>query len=412
MSVNQAPRTLLSLPAEVKQNILSYLLCAEEPFAIYNARRIRKSHIEIQVLYTCHDLYGHGRLVLYRQNWFSITRLSNDEDHWLAKLSSQNVASLSRVETSINSHGDNFQNAMHFHQRRAESAELVQRYIEVLALLRVPITPSTGLRHLRVECDYLSDPVDLATLMRALVTIPQLLTLELKLAAVPMVWALYLNQRLRIPVSFRSTRFFYWDPIKMFKRLEHSMRLCKRFEVQPADKLPEDWVNSDAYRAIVVPTFTDNDWQVPVIDPNHYGTFYDFIGWDWWTGIVHEPHKFRPTSDLPTSDVPTHTLSSVLSGVESRMAEEDLVSGRYTASEYHAKEYELVSQQHGYLQSVWNEFKGMGLLERKAAQGHEDRVIDGSIRSSASLVNIMRSYRSQSASQFIGLGYDDIVPSG
>ena len=409
MSANEAPRTLLSLPAEAKQKILGYLLCAEKPIKIYNARDgliVRKTRIEIHVLYTCQDLYEHGRVVLYRQNCFSITQPSGrDEENWLARLSSYNIAYLSSVELKLHTYRESIKNAVEFHKRRAESAELIQGYVQTLALLHVPITANTGLRHLRVECDYVNDPVHLATLMRALVTLPQLMTLELELAAVPLVWLLYLNQHLRISVSFRSTRFFYWDPIELFKRLEHYMRLSKRFEVQPVDKLPEDWVDSDAYRAIVVPMFTDSDWHVPVIDPNHYGTFKDFIGWDWWTGIVQEPHKF-----LPTSDVPNNTLSSVLSGVESLMAEKDLVSGRYTAAEYHAQEYELARQQHEYLQSVWNEFKGMGLLVRKPAQGHEDRVTNVSNGVCASLIDIMRAYRSKKASRFIGWGYDEIVP--
>jgi hypothetical protein len=370
MSVIETPRTLLSLPAEVKQSILGYLLCAEKPIGIYSAyygsKVVRKYHIEIQVLCTCHDLYEHGRLVLYRQNWFSVFHASADrhEENWLAKLSSHNIAYLSSVKTNFCVLGDAIKNAVEFHKRRAELAEQVQVYVQTLALLHVPNTPNTGLRHLRVKFGYMNNPVHLATLMRALVTLPQLMSLELTLRAVPLVWLLYLNQSMRVPVSFRA-RLFRWDPLKMFRRLEHRMRLSKRFEVQPVDKLPEDWVDSDSYRAIVVPTFTDNDWKVPVLDPNHYGTYDYNISADGWMGIVHEPLKF-----LPASDATNHTLSTVLTGVEYLMAEEDLVSGRYTAAEYHAKEYELARQQHAYLQSIWDEFKGMGLLERKSAQEH------------------------------------------
>lgn len=408
MSVNEAPRTLLSLPPEVKQNILSYLLCAEKPINIYCAQIglvVCKSHIEIEVLYTCQDLYEHGRLVLYRQNCFSIRQPRDGDENWLANLSSHNLAYLSSVETRFHTYGYRNKTAVEFHKWRALSAERVQEYLQTLALLHTPITTNTGLRHLRVEFDYVNDPIQLATIMRALVTLPQLMTLELKLVAVPPIWLQYLNQRLRVSVSFRSTRFFHWDPIKLFRRLEHRMRLSKRFEVQPVDKLPEDWVDSDAYRAIVVPTFSDSNWQVPMIDPNHYGTYNDNIGWEWWTGFVHEPHKF-----LPASDVPSHTMSSVLSGVEFLMAEKDLVSGRYTATEYHAREYELARQQHEYLQSVWNEFKGMGLLERKSAQGHEDRVIKY-LRPTASLVDEITASCPRNAPQFVGWGYDEIVPS-
>jgi hypothetical protein len=131
---------------------------------------------------------------------------------------------------------------------------------------------------------------------------------------------------------------------------------------------------------------------------------------DRWTVIVHEPHKF-----LLASDVPNHTPSSVLSGVESLMAKGDLVFVRYTPVGYHAQEYLLARLQHEYLQSVWDEFKSMGLLERKSVQEHEDRVMHVLNKinpglEKANLAGIMRVRHSLRASQFRGTGYDDISP--
>ena len=416
MSANEAQHTLLSLPAEVKQNILGHLLCAELPVHIYNTMSglfAKTSAIDNSVLYTCHDLYEHGRLVLYRQNHFILYHPPfryGFNENWLVGIGSHDVAYLSSVETEFHMLDFGIKNAVHFHERRAEMAEYVQGYVQSLALFHVPITVNTGLRHLHMNLNYLNSPVHLATLMRALVTLPQLMTLELTLTAVPLIWLLYLNQRLRVPVSYRC-KLFRWNPVRMFRRLEHRMRLAKQFEVHPVDRLPPDWVESDAYRAIIVPTFTDNgDWQVPVLDPSHLGTFDYTIGVNRWVGTLPKPREV-----LPVSDVTNHTISSVLSGVESLMGEQDLVSGRYTPAEFHAREYELARLQHEYLQSVWDEFKGMGLLERKPAQEQEQRVLHvlnevNHLGEKNSLAEIMRSLHSKHTPQFISSGYDDILP--
>ncbi|OSS44015.1 hypothetical protein B5807_11351 [Epicoccum nigrum] len=243
----EAPHTLLSLPAEVKQNMLSYLLCAEKPIDIFNDMHgliVRHSAIYIPVLYTCHDLYERGRLVLYQRNHlFSDHRppcfgaYKINWLKWLEKLSSHDVAYLSSVECKCYAVETGIKKTVEFHELRARLANLVQRYVENLAVLRVPKTVNTGLHHLHTTLDYLNEPVHLATFMRALTMLPQLNALKIALKAIPMVWLLYLNQRLRIPVSYRS-KLFRWDPVKMFRRLEHRMRLSKQFEVRPVDKLP------------------------------------------------------------------------------------------------------------------------------------------------------------------------------
>jgi hypothetical protein len=204
-----APPTLLTLPYDIKVEILKELLCSSQVIKTHATQGSRASDdptLHIAILKTCKAFHDDGAYMLYHFNKFYADLLPGPRSKWIETIGQCNLAyvkSLSILIILIRGSGG-FLSIGGFPSIGAE-VRYPKHCRDTLIALMALSRGASRLRNVSIELfgaiDDRPDPlIEQFQLLKAVVSMRNLQMIRLE-GNVPRLWVLYLNRRARVPLQ-------------------------------------------------------------------------------------------------------------------------------------------------------------------------------------------------------------------
>ena len=275
-----APPTLLTLPYDVKVQILKELLWSEQTVEInkvwnglnHNYKGKLKGMWQQfwpAILRTCRTLYEDGVHILYNLNAFEIYfdpfSRRNYILEWVNNITYRNFLNVSNLNLSLT-----FPKVEYKRNRSREgrllvwlnNAKYVHKLIELLSLFA---SPQSSLRHLTIDfrgdiSEYiLPQNVDTIlieiTLLRCISGIKSLMSVGLE-GKIPKIWLQYLNRKMGIAIQTPRVSVHRWNLKEIIVELETGMKQTEDLLPRVAGKSPTAEVEGRG--------FATDSWNEPV----------------------------------------------------------------------------------------------------------------------------------------------------